>query len=143
MTSQGRKLHSRGGMEHLPRCISLVAEAGRRAGLSVRQRDALESAVRDAYLAMVEAGQRDSRRAPIEVEAGWKRPEAVTVRLTLRAPRWRSYFDRRHPDPPGRAMCAALDEVMLREGDRLATSSRCACAWKQVAVPRPAAPRAR
>ncbi|MBI5836313.1 MAG: hypothetical protein HZB25_03620 [Candidatus Eisenbacteria bacterium] len=117
MTSQGRKLHSRGGMEHLPRCISLVAEAGRRAGMSARQREVLESAVRDAYLAIVEAGQRDSRRAPIEVEAGWN-DEAVTVRLTHGGSSLEKLFDRRHPDPRVAAMCTALDEVMYVKGDR-------------------------
>ncbi|HVP37896.1 MAG TPA: ATP-binding protein [Candidatus Saccharimonadales bacterium] len=117
MECQSRKLHSRGGLEHLPKCISLVAEAARHAGLSRGQRDALEAATREAYLAIVEATQGDSHRGPIEAEVGWDN-RAVTVRLTHGGRALDSLFDRALPDPRVEAMRRALDEVGYTRGTR-------------------------
>src|SRR3989442_5929453 len=47
MVQSGRKLHLRGDVQQLAKAITLVQEGARRAGLTARRRDALESAARE------------------------------------------------------------------------------------------------
>jgi hypothetical protein len=122
MDSRSRKLHSRGGLEHLPKCISLVAEAARRAMLSSSRHQALEAATREAYLAIVQGDPHDSRRGPVEVEVAWDR-DSVTVSLTHAGPGLERLFEGVPADPRVVAMRHSLDEVSYaqstRDGHRL------------------------
>jgi hypothetical protein len=110
MDSRSRKLHSRGGLEHLPQCISLVAEAARRAGLSPVRHHALETAVREAYLAIAAVHQQEKHREPVETEVAWD-AEWVTVSLVHPGPGLDRLFDRVPADPRVDAMRRSLDEV--------------------------------
>ena len=144
MDSRSRKLHSRGGLEHLPKCISLVAEAARRAELSAARHRALESATREAYLAIVEGDARDSRRGPVEVEVAWDR-DSVTVSLTHGGPGLERLFDGVPADPRVLAMRHSLDEVSYtqstRDGHRLLLRAPDEAPPRRAgAVPEPGAP---
>src|SRR5690242_12507966 len=105
-----RKLHFRGGLDHLPRSISLVSEGARRAGLSASRRDALKCATLEAYHAILESGLDGSRRGSVDLEVSWDQT-SITITLMHAGTPLEPLFDRIPLDPRLVLMQHAVDEV--------------------------------
>lgn len=149
MVQSGRKLHLRGDVQQLAKAITLVQEGARRAGLTARRRDALESAAREGYLAIVDACQRGGHKTPVEVEVSWD-DRGIEVALRHSGASLGSLFDRIPLDPRIEAMRAAVDEVRYvsgsRHGNQLSLGMRIAetaARARRDAQARPPRPRAR
>src|SRR5438105_999697 len=110
MNVPSRKLHLRGGFEQLLKSLSLVGEGARRAGLSAPRRTSLETAAREACLAILESGQHDQHQGTVEVEVGWDE-HAITVSFVHAGPGVDDLMDRAPMNARIECMQRAVDEV--------------------------------
>lgn len=117
MTRNTRKLHVRGSLDELVKCMSVVGEGTRRAGLMVRRREALEFACREGYLALAECCQNRGQRGVLELEVSWD-DATITVSLHHTGGRLDSLFDQIPLDQRLETMHRCVDELRYICGTR-------------------------
>ncbi len=117
MTRNTRKLHVRGSLDELAKCMSVVDEGARRAGLLARRRESLQFACREGYLAIVECCQTRGQRGVLEMEVSWD-DASITVSLHHTGNRLDSLFDQIPLDQRLESMHRCVDELRYICGTR-------------------------